>query len=76
MVQTYIQSMLSTSDQKSAHKFRNIDVIYNKLLVMKNECNMQLACMQKPYNIACNKILYSAIRYRRKRKYLKSKLLV
>ena len=49
MVQTYIQSMLSTSDQKSAHKFRNIDVIYYKLLVMKTECNMQLACMQKPY---------------------------
>ena len=44
--------MLSTSDQKSAHKFHNIDVIYYKLLVMKNKCNMQLACMQKPYNIA------------------------
>ena len=37
MVQTCIQSMLSTSDQKSAHKFCNIDVIYYKLLVMKNE---------------------------------------
>ena len=68
MVQTYIQSMLSTSDQKSANKFRNIDVIYYNLLVMKNDCNMQLACMKKPYNIACNKILYSAVRSRRIKK--------
>ena len=68
MGQTYIQSMLSTSDQKSAHKFRNIDVNYYKLLVMKNECNMQLVCMQKPYNIACNKLLYSVVRSRRIKK--------
>ena len=68
MVQTYIQSMLSTSDQGSADKFRNIDVIYYKLLVIKNKCNMQLACMEKTYNIACNKILYSAVRSRRIKK--------
>ena len=68
MGQTYIQSMLSTSDQKSAHKFRNIDVNYYKLLVIKNECNMQLVCMQKPYNIACYKLLYSVVRSRRIKK--------
>ena len=55
MVQTYVQSMLSTSDQKSANTFRNIDVIYYKLLVMKNECSMQLACitgcLQSLFNI-------------------------
>ena len=60
--------MLSASDQMSAHKFCNIDVIYYKLLVMKNESNMQLACMQKPYNIACYKIFYSAVRSRRIKK--------
>ena len=39
-----------------------------KLLVMENECKMQLACMQKPYNIVCIKIPTRIVRSRRIKK--------